>query len=68
MGVGQVEYEVFPLVPDVVGLETEKEAEPIHEVVMGVPLDVGWFAEVAGGSKGGLCGADFGVTERRVVG
>lgn len=68
LGVGEVENKVLPLVPDVVGLEAEEEAEPIQEVVMWVPLDVRGFAEVAGGAKGGLGGADFGVAERWVVG
>lgn len=35
--VGEVEYEVLPLVPHVVGLEAKEAAEPVHEIHVGKP-------------------------------
>lgn len=45
-----MEYEVFSLVVDVGGLEAEEEAEPVEEVVVRLPRDEGWFAEVSDGA------------------
>ena len=68
LGVGEVEDEVLALVADVVLLEAEEEGEPVEEVVVGAPLDVGGAAEVSDGFEGGGGGADLGVAEGGVVG
>ncbi|GER25429.1 leucine--tRNA ligase [Striga asiatica] len=68
LGVGEVEDEVLPLVPDVVVLEAEEEAEPVEEVHGVAPRVERRLAEVAGGAEGGGGGAHLGVAEGRVVG
>lgn len=67
LGVGQVEHQVFPLVPHVVALEAEEEAEPVEEVHGVVPWVERRFAEVAGGAEGFGRGADLWNPEGRVV-
>lgn len=50
LGVGQVEDQVLPLVTDVVLLEPEKEAKPVHQVIVRVPLQERGFPEVTCGA------------------
>lgn len=50
LGVGQVEDQMLPLIPNVVGLEPEGEAEPVHEVVVRVPGDKLRLPEVPDGA------------------
>jgi hypothetical protein len=45
--VGEEEHEVLPVVPDVVALEAEEGAEPLHEVLIGAPQREGRRAEAA---------------------
>ncbi|POO00072.1 hypothetical protein TorRG33x02_041990, partial [Trema orientale] len=68
LGVGQVKNQVLPLVPDVVVLEAEEDAEPVHEVVAGAPGHERRPGEVPDGPQGGGGGAHLGVPQRRVVG
>lgn len=58
---------MLPLVPNVVVLETEEEAEPIEEVHGVVPWVKRRLAEVTGGAQGCGCGAYLWITEGRVV-
>lgn len=59
---------MLALVADVVLLEAEEEGEPVEEVVVRTPLDVGRTAEVADGFESGGGGADLGITEGGMVG
>lgn len=72
MGVGQVENQMLPLIPDVVILEAEEEAEPVQEVHGVVPWAERRFPEVPGGAQGGGGGAylwepEGGVVQEEVV-
>lgn len=63
---------MFPLIPNVVSLEAEEEAEPVHEVHGVVPWVERRFAEVPGGAQGGGRGAylwepEGGVVRQEVV-
>lgn len=41
---------MLPLVPDVVVLETEEDSEPVHEVVVALPLHERRLPEVPDGA------------------
>nr|CAB3473849.1 unnamed protein product [Digitaria exilis] len=66
--VGEEEHEVLPLVPDVVALEAEEGAEPVHEVVVGAPLRVGRRAQAPDRPQRRRGRAHLGEPQRRVVG
>lgn len=57
LGVGQVEHQMLPLIPNVVSLKAEEEAEPVQQVHGVVPWVERRFAEVPGGSQCGGRGA-----------
>lgn len=66
--IGEVEDEVLPLVPDVVLLEAEEEAEPVEQVIVRAPQGVRRLAEVADGAQGGAGCTDLREVEGGVVG
>nr|CAB3477896.1 unnamed protein product [Digitaria exilis] len=66
--VGEEEHEVLPLVPDVVALEAEEGAEPVHEVVVGAPLRVGRRAQAPDRPQRRRGRAHLREPQRRVVG
>jgi hypothetical protein len=66
--VGEEEHEVLPLVPDVVALEAEEGAEPVHEVLVGAPLREGRRAEAAHGPERRRGRPHLGEPQRRVLG
>lgn len=49
LGVGEVEDQMLPLVPDVVALEPEEHAQPVHEVQPVVPRHKRRLPEVLDG-------------------
>jgi len=67
LGVGQVEHQVLPLVPDVVVLEAEEEGQPIQEVHVGRPLPVWRLSQVPHRSEGTRHCADLRKPQGRVV-
>lgn len=50
LGVGEVEDQVLPLVPDVVALEPEEHAQPVHEVQPVAPRHERRLPEVPDGA------------------
>jgi hypothetical protein len=66
--VGEEEHEVLPLVPDVVALEAEESAEPVHEVLVGTPLREGRRTEPAHRSQRRRGRPQLGEPQRRVLG
>ena len=67
LGVGQVEHQVLPLVPDVVALEAEEESQPVEEVHVGRPLTVGRLSQVPHRPEGARDCADLRESQGRVV-
>lgn len=65
LGIGEVEEEVLALVADVVVLEAKKEAKPVQEVHIRMPLR--GETKVTDRAKGNDGGPDLREAERRVV-
>lgn len=67
LGVGQVEDEILPLVPNIVALETEEETEPVHQVHARREIDERRLRKVSDYFERRRRRSDLRVTQRRVL-